>query len=103
MAKQEKKQKRAARPKSVTYTPEFKKSWERYNRASRRDMNAAREVMALLFLGSSLPPEYLDHELKGEWEGSRECHIGGDFLLIYQDSGELISFVDIGSHSELFG
>jgi len=66
-------------------------------------MNAAREVMALLFLGSPLPPEYLDHELKGEWEGSRECHIGGDFLLIYQDSGELISFVDIGSHSELFG
>ncbi|MFX1713404.1 type II toxin-antitoxin system YafQ family toxin [Stutzerimonas stutzeri] len=103
MAKQEKKQKRAARPKSVTYTPEFKKSWERYNRAGRRDMNAAREVMALLFLGNPLPPEYLDHELKGEWEGSRECHIGGDFLLVYQDHGELLTFVDLGSHSELFG
>lgn len=103
MAKQEKKPKRAARPKSVTYTPEFKKSWDRYNRAGRRDMNVAREVMALLFLGNPLPPEYLDHELKGDWEGSRECHIGGDFLLVYQDHGELLIFVDLGSHSELFG
>lgn len=66
-------------------------------------MNAAREVMALLFLGNPLPPEYLDHELKGVWEGSRECHIGGDFLLVYQDHGELLTFVDLGSHSELFG
>jgi mRNA interferase YafQ len=104
MAKQEKRQKRAALPKRVAYTPEFKKSWERYNRAGRRDMNAAREVMALLFLGNPLPPEYLDHELKGsEWEGARECHIGGDFLLVYEDTDDLITFVDLGSHSELFG
>jgi mRNA interferase YafQ len=67
-------------------------------------MNAAREVMALLFLGNPLPPEYLDHELKGsEWEGARECHIGGDFLLVYEDTDDLITFVDLGSHSELFG
>lgn len=45
-----------------------------------------------------------DHELKkGEWEGSRECHIGGDFLLVYQDHGKLPIFGDLGSHSELFG
>lgn len=103
MARQEKKQKRAALPKRVAYTTEFKKSWERYNRAGRRDMNAAREVMALLFLGDPLPAEYLDHELKGDWDGSRECHIGGDFLLVYQDNGVLITFVDLGTHSELFG
>jgi mRNA interferase YafQ len=29
---------------------------------------------------SPLPPEYLDHELTGEWARFRECHIGGDFL-----------------------
>lgn len=104
MAKQEKKQKRAALPKRIAYTPEFRKSWERYNRAGRRDMNEARKVMALLFLGNPLPPEYLDHELQGsEWEGARECHIGGDFLLVYEDTGDLITFVDLGSHSELFG
>nr|WP_283027241.1 type II toxin-antitoxin system mRNA interferase toxin, RelE/StbE family [Providencia rettgeri] len=40
-----------------------------------------------------------------EWQGARELHIGGDFLLVYRlsDKGNLITFVDIGSHSELFG
>lgn len=68
-----------------------------------RDMNEAVTVMSLLFEGKPLPPEYLDHELRGDWEGSRECHIGGDFLLVYQDDGHLLTFVDLGSHSELFG
>jgi addiction module RelE/StbE family toxin len=44
-----------------------------------------------------LPPEWLDHPLTGDWTGSRECHIGGDFLLIYtlDDSGKsgLVVFV----------
>jgi len=97
--------KRADLPKQVAYTSEFKKSWERYNRAGRRNMNEAREVMKLLFLGQTLPPQYLDHELQGaEWDGARECHIGGDFLLVYKHtSKDLITFIDLGSHSELFG
>ena len=32
-------------PRRVDYTPEFKKSWERYNKAGRHDMNVMREVM----------------------------------------------------------
>ncbi len=66
-------------------------------------MNEAIRVMSLLFEGKQLPPEYLDHELRGNWEGARECHIGGDFLLIYQDDSYLVTFVDLGTHSELFG
>ncbi|WP_336298636.1 type II toxin-antitoxin system mRNA interferase toxin, RelE/StbE family [Providencia sp. PROV202] len=40
-----------------------------------------------------------------EWGGARELHIGGDFLLVYRlsDDGRLVAFIDIGSHSELFG
>ncbi|MDI7239000.1 type II toxin-antitoxin system mRNA interferase toxin, RelE/StbE family [Providencia huaxiensis] len=58
------------------------------------------------FLKKIITKEYLDHELEGhEWQGSRELHIGGDFLLVYRlsDKDNLITFVDIGSHSELFG
>ena len=44
--------------------------------------------------------------LKGEWADHRECHIGGDFLLIYQLQGnannEILSFVRAGTHAELF-
>jgi mRNA interferase YafQ len=103
MAKPEKKQKRAELPRQCAQTSEFKKSWERYRRAGRRDMNEVRHVMVMLFLGEQLPPEYLDHALSGDWTGFRECHIGGDFLMIYEDTRSgLITFVDLGSHSELF-
>ena len=51
---------------------------------------------------SPLGVEWLDHALKGEWADHRECHIGGDFLLIYQVRGHDINFVRSGTHSELF-
>lgn len=71
-------------------------------------MNALKVVMMLLIENSSpLPTEYLDHSLNGKWEGYRECHIGGDFLLIYKLNGgganEEVVFVRTGTHSELFG
>ncbi|WP_411386217.1 type II toxin-antitoxin system YafQ family toxin [Pseudomonas sp. MPB03] len=103
MAKPGEKQKRAELPKQCAYTSEFKKSWERYKRAGRRDMNEVRHVMVMLFLGEQLPSEYMDHALTGHWVGFRECHIGGDFLLIYEHSRpNLVTFVDLGSHAELF-
>ena len=53
-----------------------------------------------------LGPEWLDHALVGDWSGHRECHIGGDFLLIYRigDSGKsgLVVFVRAGTHADLF-
>lgn len=98
--------KRACLPRQVGYTREFKKSWERYKRAGKRDMNLAVTVMQVIFAGQAIPPEYLDHALMGaEWDGARELHIGGDFLLVYRlsDKGDSVTFVDIGTHSELFG
>ncbi|MCF4995519.1 type II toxin-antitoxin system mRNA interferase toxin, RelE/StbE family [Pseudomonas syringae] len=66
-------------------------------------MNEVRSVMVSLFLGEQLAAEYLDHALTGDWSGFRECPIGGDFLMIYENTrSDLITFVDLGSHSELF-
>ena len=100
------KNKRSNQPRRVDYTKTFSKSWNRYNRAGRRDMNAMSTVMSIIFLDKIIPPEYLDHELIGsEWKGARELHVGGDFLLVYRidNAQNLITFVDIGTHSELFG
>lgn len=48
-------------------------------------MNSAVIIMEILFSQKAIPKEYLDHELEGsEWQGARELHIGGDFLLIYR-------------------
>jgi mRNA interferase YafQ len=54
-------------------------------------MNELKEAMLLLVANDGpLPPEWLDHPLTGDWVGHRECHMGGDFLLIYRldDSGK---------------
>ena len=66
-------------------------------------MGRLKEVMLLLIANDGpLGPEWLDHALKGEWAEYRECHVGGDFLLIYQVEGDAIVFVRVGTHAELF-
>ncbi len=84
-------------------TKAFRKDWERLSHSGRHDLNRLEEAMQLLSANDSpLGPEWLDHPLRGEWADHRECHIGGDFLLIYQLSGNTIIFVRAGTHSDLF-
>jgi mRNA interferase YafQ len=60
--------------------------------------------MLLLITKEGPPgPKWVDHPLKEQWPDHRECHIGGDFLLIYQIEGNLINFVRAGTHAGLFG
>jgi mRNA interferase YafQ len=70
-------------------------------------MNRLKHVMLLLIANDGpLGPEWFDHELKGAWAGRRECHIGGDFLLVYELDDDrapgAIVFVRVGTHAELF-
>ncbi len=66
-------------------------------------MGRLKEAMLLLIANDcQLGAEWLDHALKGDWADHRECHIGGDFLLIYQVEANWIHFVRSGTHSELF-
>ena len=71
-------------------------------------MTRLKEAMLLLIANdAALGPEWLDHLMKKrlevDWSDHRECHIGGDFLLIYQLEANWINFVRCGTHSELFG
>lgn len=59
-------------------------------------------MLRLIANDAPLGPEWLDHPLKGGWADHRECHVGGDFLLIYQASAVAIVFVRTGTHSDLF-
>ena len=53
-----------------------------------------------------LGAEWSDHPLKAGWRDHRECHIGGDFLLISKlDESRppgIVVFVRAGTHAELF-
>ena len=97
----------ARAPRTSDYTKAFLKDWERLARAGRHDLGRLKEVMLLLIANDGpLGPEWLDHPLKGEWSGYRECHVGGDFLLIYRLEDDArrgsIVFVRAGSHAGLF-
>jgi mRNA interferase YafQ len=66
-------------------------------------MGRLKGVMMLLIANDvPLGPEWLDHALSGHWADHRECHIGGDFLLIYHVERNVINFVRAGTHAELF-
>lgn len=96
--------KRTNPPRDCDYTKQFRKDWESLTHSGRYDMRRLKEAMLLLIANDGpLPPEYLDHELTGDWRDFRECHVGGDFLLIYQLVGTAVNFVRAGTHSELFG
>ncbi|MCL2055439.1 MAG: type II toxin-antitoxin system YafQ family toxin [Oscillospiraceae bacterium] len=55
----------------------------------------------------ALPPNWKDHQLKGDKKRFRECHIGGagDWLLVYEKRNkELILYLyGTGSHADLLG
>ena len=94
-------------PRTADYTKDFLKDWERLSRCGRYDMYRLKHAMLLLIANDTpLGAEWLDHPLKVDWENFRECHIGGDFLLIYKLSSSSkisqIIFVRAGTHSELF-
>jgi mRNA interferase YafQ len=69
-------------------------------------MQRLKQAMMLLIANEQpLGAQWKDHPLKGPWGGYRECHIGGDFLLVYKltdDDGSII-FTAAGTHSDLFG
>lgn len=99
--------KRANLPRPSDHTREFAKDWERLTRSGRYNMRQLKEAMLLLISNDSpLGPEWRDHELVGDWADHRECHIGGDFLLIYKiearGSRSFVIFVRAGTHADLF-
>lgn len=58
--------------------------------------------ISLLIKNENLPKEAQDHELKGEWQGFREFHIGGDKLIIYLIEDNTLKLVRLGTHAQLF-
>ncbi|MDZ7837809.1 MAG: type II toxin-antitoxin system YafQ family toxin [Actinomycetota bacterium] len=87
--------------KKAYYTRQFKKDFKHCKKRG-YDMQQLINVMKLLGESKKLPVKNKDHNLKGNYSKSRECHIGPDWLLIYQLFDNDIIFVRTGSHSDLF-
>ena len=67
-------------------------------------MGKVAEILRLLRDDIPIPEKYEPHMLKGNYAGCMECHVEGDFLLIWIDeAANQIGVLRLGSHSELFG
>ena len=96
---------KAARlPRKSDYTKEFQKDWGALQ-AKGINLASLKEVMTLLVANEgALPAEWKDHPLRGTWAGFRECHAGGDLLVIYQlrEDDQTVVFARAGTHAQLF-
>ena len=88
--------------KTIKYSGQFKKDFKRY-RNDKEKVEKLLEVFRMLENEIELPEKYKLHKLIGNYKGCWECHIDGDFLLIWIDeTSQTIKAIRLGSHSELF-
>ena len=84
-------------------TGKFKKSLKLAKKRG-LDLKLLDKVITMLQNDIPLEEKYRDHELKGKYQGFRECHIQPDWLLIYLKENDVLTLtlVDTGTHADLF-
>jgi mRNA interferase YafQ len=88
--------------KELRPTTQYKKDFKRYRHQPKK-LKKLFEIYDLLRNEKPIPQSNKPHPLTGNYKGCMECHIDGDFLLIWIDEEkDIIELVRLGSHSELF-
>jgi mRNA interferase YafQ len=84
-------------------TTQFKKDIKRAEKRG-KEMAKLKAALDLLIDEKPLPAEFKDHPLRGEFFGSRDCHLESDWLLIYTltEKNTHVRFERTGTHSDLF-
>mgnify|MGYP005898233069 FL=1 len=84
-------------------TGKFKKSLKLAKKRG-LELKLLDKVITMLQNDIPLEEKYRDHELKGKYQGFRECHIQPDWLLIYRIENDILvlTLSRTGTHSDLF-
>ena len=87
----------------VLFTTRFKKDLKLVQKQG-KNLDKLFDVVERLACDEDLDSKYRDHELSGNYDGFRECHIEPDWLLIYRKNAEriILYLLRTGSHSDLF-
>jgi len=85
------------------FTGPFKRE-RKLMKKRRMDINKLTKVMDMIINEQPLPPERENHRLHGRWKTLFECHIQGDWVLIYgiDHAAREVTFHHTGSHSDMF-
>lgn len=78
---------------------------KQYKRLEKRgyNMSLLDDVVLKLANGEKLPVKYNDHPLIGDKRGYRDCHIQGDWVLIYKIDKGILTLIlsETGTHSDI--
>lgn len=87
----------------VQFTTQFKKDLK-LKKKQNKNLDKLFEVINILASGGTLDAKYRDHDLKGYYKGTRECHVEPDWSLIYEIRGDVLVLMlyRLGTHSDLF-
>ncbi len=87
----------------VIWTNKFKKS---YKLCKKRGLpiQELKDVVEKLRKDETLDEKFHDHELSGQFIGTRELHIRPNWLLCYRKNQGILTLtlVDTGTHADLF-
>jgi mRNA interferase YafQ len=88
-------------------TKQFRRHYTKLKRSG-KNLTKLNALMQLLIRGDRLPAKYRDHALHGEWQYVRDCHVEGDWVLLYgfgidAEKKETVTFYATGTHEQLFG
>ncbi|WP_108503571.1 type II toxin-antitoxin system YafQ family toxin [Paracoccus indicus] len=88
--------------KALDRTTKFRRDLKREMKTDPGIQKILKPVISDLLEGKALPEKMKDHPLSGDWKDHRDCHLKPDLVLIYKIGEEAVTFVRLGSHSELF-
>lgn len=82
----------------VEYSRRFVKT---FKKCPKKIQFAFRAKLAI-FLSDRFAAKLNNHALAGAYGGYRSINVTGDWRAIYEDDGESVYFVQIGTHSRLY-
>lgn len=88
--------------KELFQTSRFKEDLKKTIRSRRYRLEDLMNILKLLQEDLPLEPKHKKQSLFGKCQGYKECHIGPDWILIYEETKEALSLIRIGSHNDLF-
>jgi len=82
----------------LNYSGSFKKDFKKLSKKLQDQFKNRVEIFKI----NQFNPLLNNHSLHHPYEGCRSINISGDFRALYEISGDIITFVRISTHSELF-
>ena len=83
---------------TIRMTKTFRRDTERCRKHG-YDMELLKTAIRLLEVNGELPKEYRPHKLSGNYAGTWECHLKGDWLMHWgQNDTELTLFLQAPAH-----